>query len=52
MKTFIPENFDSKREKIKQITQNLLCKSSGCYDGNSYYYDNEKYYNVDINYNI
>jgi uncharacterized protein (DUF2147 family) len=45
---------DIKEEKVNQIIKNLPGKSSGFFDGNHYYYDKkiEKYYSVDIDYNI
>lgn len=54
MKTFIPENIESKHERVDLIIKNLPGKSSGYFDGNSYYYDkeNKKYYCVDFDYNI
>lgn len=54
MYKFTTENEKTKYDKVKCFTQGLSGKSSGCYDGESYYYDHykNKYYHINSDYTI
>ena len=54
MHQFTPEDTQTKYERAQRLTKGLPGKSSGYFDGTHYYYDqyNNKYYSVDIDYNI